>query len=225
MKKLLLAVLMLGLLAACRVPDPTPASIPAGQSRATPRAPGRPNTKRTTTPCPTCMPCPTCIPCPTLLPSPTPKPTSTIANRAQPVPFGEPFDLIKGGDKVFSLTVTQAYRGEDAWERIFEINQFNDPPLEGMEYVLLYVEVDYQEGPAGESLQLDEWDFRIFSQNHIFKPEAIVGPEPEFGVELFPPAKGGGWMTWAVFVEDENPLLVIGMESDGSGGFFFSATP
>lgn len=222
MKKLLLLALMLGLLAGCRIPDPTPTSIPAGQSETsltTPRAPGRPNTKRTATPYPTCTLCPTCPP------SPTPKPTSTTGNRAQPIPFGESFGLIKGGDKAFSLTLTQAYRGEDAWERIFEINQFNDPPLEGMEYLLLYVEIDYSRGPTGESLQLDEWDFRIFSQNHVRKAEAVVGPEPEFDVELFPPAKGGGWMTWAVFVGDEDPLLVIGMESDGSGGFFFSTTP
>jgi hypothetical protein len=123
------------------------------------------------------------------------------------------------------LTLKESYRGEEAWDRILEANQFNEPPPESMEYLLLYAHVDYLPGASDEALQLDQWDFRIVSLNQILKPPSVVEPEPMLDLEFFPGASGGGWMAWFVYEEDESPLLVVGMEYDGSGGIFFATTP
>jgi len=97
------------------------------------------------------------------------------------------------------LSLNESYRGEEAWSRILEANQFNDPPPEGMEYLLVYAHVDYLPGVSDEALLLDEWDFRIVSQNQILKPTSVVEPDPIFDLEFFPGASDGGWMALTVF--------------------------
>ncbi len=215
LKKLILLALTLGLLAGCEKNADRPASMTVTPS-ATMSVPvatrdlSRPNSKQ---PCPTCPP------------QPTATATPAIGGRYKPIPFGETFQLVADEAKVFTLTLTKALRGPEAWLRIRDTNQFNDPPPAGMEYLLVYAEVDYVRGPANQALQLDDWDFRLVAQNRIFKPVAVVVPEPAFELEFFPGASGGGWMVWTVPVEDNSPLLAYGLDYDGSGGTYFLAVP
>jgi hypothetical protein len=148
-----------------------------------------------------------------------------MGQRAEPIPFGTIFGPVVDREKVALIGLTEVYRGEEAWARILKANRFNDPPPEGMEYLLIYAEVNYLSGPANETLHLDQWDLRLVSQNQVIQPTAVVEPEPAFDLDFFPGASGGGWMAWTVFEDDERPLLVIGMEYDGSGGIYFAATP
>lgn len=164
-------------------------------------------------------------PCPTCPPLPTPTATPAIGGRYKPIAFGETFQLNKDEAKVFTLTLTESLRGEEAWQRILEANQFNDPPLDGTEYLLIFAQVDYLRGPSTQVLALDEWDFRLVTRNQVLKPVSVVVPEPAFEFEFFPEASGGGWMAWPVSVEDAAPLLAYGLDYDGSGGTFFAATP
>jgi hypothetical protein len=126
---------------------------------------------------------------------------------------------------VFVFTLTEAYRGEEAWQRIVAANQFNDPPPAGMEYLLLYAEVEYVEGPGDETLRLDAWAFRLVTDNQVLTPPAVVDPEPAFEFEFFPGGAAGGWMSWTVYEDDAAPLLGYGLEYDGSGGTYFVAGP
>ena len=163
-------------------------------------------------------------------PTRTPRPTATpeapeVGSRANPVPFSEPFGLVMGQTKQFTLSVTRAHRGDEAWSRILEANQFNDPPLEGMEYILLYVEVDYTEGPADEPLQLDTYDFDVVSKGQVIESVSVVEPDPEFSISFFPAAARGGWFAWPCFVDAPGPLLVIGMDLLGRRGFYFAPPP
>ena len=89
----------------------------------------------------------------------------------------------------------------------------------------MWLEVDYYEGPAGEALQLDWPDLDVVSKGQMIKYESVVNPDPKFDISFFPGAKGGGWLSWLVYQDDPAPLLAIGIEYDGSGGFFFSLTP
>lgn len=164
-------------------------------------------------------------PSPTPTPIPTSTPTPGPGDRRQPIPFGQPFQLQEEGGKTFSLAVRQAVRGEEAWQRLIEANQFNEPPLPGMEYLLLYVHVEYLSGPVHGTLGLDPWSFRLVSNNQVLEPPSLVEPQPAFEVEFFPGAAGGGWMAWAVYEGDPAPLLVYNLEYDGSGGHFFAAAP
>ena len=222
--KLLLLILTLSLLAGCEKRSDRPTTTPAlpiesSSIPAATRILKRPNIKGTL------PPCPTCAPCPTLPPEPTPTAPPSISSRSEPVPFGDTFGFLEKEDHVFLLTVVESYRGEEAWARLLEANRFNEPPAEGMEYLLLYAHVDYLPGVSDQTLRLDQWDLRIVSQNQVLKPPAIVEPDPAFDLEFFPGASGGGWMAWTVFVGDEVPLLVYGLDYDGTGGAYFAATP
>ena len=93
--------------------------------------------------------------------------------------------ILIAGLSLFYFTLTKSFTGDKAWNRIKEANMFNDPPPEGMEYLLLYAEVDYFEGPSDEALQLSQWDFRIVSDGQIIDPESIVEPDPAFDINFF----------------------------------------
>jgi hypothetical protein len=136
--------------------------------------------------------------------------------------LGQSFGLVKGETKKFKLSVTEAYRGEGAWARIKKANQFNDPPQEGMEYLLVRISVDYLEGPQDEALQMDGFDFRAVSKGQILDVPSVVKPKPEFDISYFPGASGGGWAAYEVFADDPDPTLVIGLDYRGTGGFYFA---
>jgi len=175
-------------------------------------------------PSPTMVPTATPPPPPTVTSLPTSTPTPGPGDRRQPIAFGQAWQLEEEG-KVFRLAAREAVRGEEAWQRLLEANRYNDPPQPGMEYLLLYVEVEYLSGPVHGTLRLDAWSFRLVSEEQVLKPPALVEPPPAFEIEFFPGAEGGGWMAWAMNEGDPAPLLAYGLEYDGSGGVFFAALP
>jgi hypothetical protein len=175
-----------------------------------------------TTPRPTHTPCP---PCPTCPPPAAPTATARPSNRAAPIAFDQPFEMTTEAGGTFVLAVTEAYRGQAAWERIVAANQFNEPPPEGMDYLLVYATVDYVSGPESEALVLDQWSWRVVTHNEIHRPPSVVEPAPAFDLAFFPGASGGGWMSWLVYEDDRAPLLVIGLAYDGSSGVYFATGP
>lgn len=214
-KKPILLALLLCFLAGCEKRADRPASMTGTSAAATAipsaaRDLGRPNSKQ---PCPTCPPLP------------TPTATPAIGDRSHPIPFGETFQLVAEEGPVFTLTLTESLRGEEAWQRVLDANQFNEPPREGVEYLLILAQVAYPRGLSGQMLPLDSWDFRIVTRNQVLEPPTIVAPEPAFKFRFFPGASGEGWMVWPVFAGDEAPLLVYGLKYDGSGGTYFVAAP
>lgn len=165
---------------------------------------------------------------PTLTPQPTrtAAPTATRAprpgDRAMPISFGSSAQVMKEDSKLLTLTLTEAYRGTAAWDRVVAANQYNDPPPAAMEYLVVYAQVEYLQGPGDQTLRLNEGDFRIVSKNQVLRPISAVEPEPAFDLAFFPGATGGGWMVWAVYEDDPAPLLAYGLAYDGSGGIYFS---
>jgi hypothetical protein len=141
------------------------------------------------------------------------------------VPPGQAFEVTLEEGKTFRLALTEIYRGQEAWDRILAANQFNDPPPAGQEYLLVHATVDYLAGPEAEALMLDQWDWRLVSRAQILRPPSVVKPEPAFDLAFFPGARGAGWMAWLVHEDEPDPLLVIGMEYDGSGGTYFALAP
>lgn len=154
-------------------------------------------------------------------------PTSTpgIGSRSLPALLGQAITVVGDKNKVYALAVTQVYRGEEAWTYIQAANSFNSPPPEGMEYILVWVEVIYMEGPADEPLNMDEYEVKAVSHNQFIKSVSVVEPEPEFDVSLFPGAHGGGWVALAIYKDDPDPLIVIGADYEGRGGSYFAIHP
>ena len=208
-KRWWILVVLVALLAGCvQTPLPSEDDGLPNRDRATARPEATPTPPATATP----------------LPLPSATPTAGPGDRRQPIPFGQWWQFEEEG-RVFRLAVQEAVRGEEAWQRLLEANRYNEPPQRGMEYLLLYIGVEYLSGPVHGTLRLDAWSFRLVSQNQVLQPPSLVEPQPAFELEFFPGAEGGGWMAWAMNEDDPAPLLVYGLEYDGSGGTFFAAVP
>jgi hypothetical protein len=96
----------------------------------------------------------------------------------------------------WQISVLEVYSGEPAWERIIEANQFNDPPEEGMVYILLKMRLRYvglDEAGVDVSLWNDIFTL-IDNENNRYEVPSVVEPEPELDGRLFPGGTLEGWM-------------------------------
>lgn len=185
------------------------------------------------TPYPTYTPLPTYTPYPTF--TPVPKPTNTPRPTATPVPdtgtstnpynLGETVNMIQGGKLEFDLTVEEVIRGDQAWAIIKRANQFNDPAPDGMEYVIVKVLAEYTGKDQG-TLALEKTDWKIVTNGRAidyFDLPSVCCLTNEFdNIKILAGGKAEGIMAWPVAIDDQNPMLVIGMDSDGDGGVFFA---
>ena len=94
-----------------------------------------------------------------------------------------------------------------------------------MSNCMLWIEVNYLEGPDDDPLELKWTNFDVVSNGQIIEYQSIIEPEPELDISYFPGASGGGWLGWPVFPDDPDPLLAIGMDYRGRGGFYFVTHP
>lgn len=179
-------------------------------------------------PQPTDIPMPTNSPIPTRRATSTPRPTQTPApeygTRENPHPYGITAYLTKGDELEFTLTITDVKRGDTAWGTIVSANQFNDKAPSEMEYILATVVVEYTGSDKGV-LEIELYDWAIITNGQVlnrFQVPSVCCLASEFDdVKLFAGGKAKGVMAWPVYLDDDNPRLVIGLDDDGTGGIFF----
>jgi hypothetical protein len=165
----------------------------------------------------------------TPLPIPTPKPTATSVpvivpgSRQKPHPLGFPVALTYNDSIDFKIHFSSVLRGDEAFQKILSFNSANDPPPDGMEYVLVTATVNYYGSDQG-ILELDKRDFRVVTNGQAFDSSDffVCCLVPEFELELFAGGVGLGLMAWPVYINDPNPMLVLGeLES----GIFLALSP
>ena len=152
---------------------------------------------------------------PTDKPEPTVEPTPTDEPTATPVPpqgmsRGNPFpiDTIVEAPN-WNVQVIEVVRGDEAWSQIQAANQFNDPPLEGMEYVLIKVKAVSTHSDS-ESHFISGSDFGITGDKLIYyRPTSVVAPEPELSAELFSGGETEGWIPFSIGEGEESLILVV----------------
>lgn len=207
-------------------PNPTHTPYPTYTPRPTYTMAPVPTNTATPVPTNTAEPAPTNTPRPETTPRPTripPAEMSELGKRSNPIPFGERVELVKDEEMVFEVAITDVLRGADAWEKITARNRNSDPPEEGMEYIMAFVEIDYLDGPADEPLELNRWRFDAVSNAQVLDQPPVAIPEPEFRVSFFPGASGEGWVVLSIFQDDSAPLLVFDVGYDSE--FYFSIAP
>ena len=144
---------------------------------------------------------PTAIP--TATPAPTPTPLPVGLSRAQPF---SPDETVSGGS--WEIQILESLRGEEAWQKIAATNQFNDPPPEGMEYLLINVHA-MNISSSDEAARISDADFDLTGEENILYNSAyIVEPEPELEAELFTGGETQGWISFLVS-EGEGDLILI----------------
>ena len=170
----------------------------------------------------------------TATPTPTPPATDTpeapeVGTRQNPHPVGQTAQLVLNNELVFDMTVTEVLRGQPAFQKIRAANQFNDPAPEGLEWTVSHVEVAYTGEDAGV-LEMNQFDFAVVTGGRVltyadttnFSPCCL---EPPLDFTLYQGGQADGWIALPVLVDDDNPVMAVGMGSGGEGGIFFSLTP
>lgn len=158
-------------------------------------------------------------------PTNTPTPEAPeVGTAGSPVPLGTA-QLVENADgQSISVTVSEVIRGDDALDRIMAANQFNDPPTEGFEYVLLHVDVSTPADNEG-AITLDHSSLQVVTNNRVIRWfDAGSGAcclVPEFDFQMLPGGTGDGWVALLVAVDDPAPMMLLG---DADRGVYFSLT-
>ena len=167
----------------------------------------------------------------------TPKPTNTP--RASPTleagTMAHPYKIQETANLTYTLfdnvsefgfMVVQVIRGKDANMAVKQANQFNDDPPQDMEFALLRVKVTLTSG----TLKMTDYDIQVASNGQLFDAATPLvcciddAGYPKFEANLISPnTSTEGWIVRPVFINDPNPLVVLGVKlsNDISNAVFF----
>ena len=186
-----------------------------------------------TLPCPTATPRPTPTPSPTATPRPTPTPTATPLpglSRSHPVPAGKASRVTSQSGynegKMFEISVHGIIRGQRAFQRLLDVNQYNDAPDAGHEWILFRVRVRYLPNQEGTADDFNEEIVVVSSGGSLYDEEGAVEPEPDLAdLVLWPGAEQYGWVAWQVATDDQSPLMLFGSRNYEGGQWFSLKAP
>jgi hypothetical protein len=139
-------------------------------------------------------------------------PTDLGTDAANPAPFGQTATA-----EDWQIIVTDVLWGEQAWEVVLDANQFNDPPPEGMMYVLVNVRVRYIGLADGEHNVSDSAFTLLTSTGEEMTSPSVVSPEPELFFDLYAGGEVTGWIVLQAPQEAKNLALYFNPAYDGSG--------
>ena len=173
------------------------------------------------------------LPCPTPTPRPTPTPTATPQpglSRSNPVPVGEVSRVTSQSyyneGKAFEISIREITKGQRAAQRLLDVNQFNDAPDAGHEWILVKVRVHYLPNQEGVADDFDEEIVVFSSDGALYDEESAVEPEPDLAdLALLPGATREGWLAWQVAIGDAHPLMLFGSRNYEGGRWFSLKTP
>lgn len=103
------------------------------------------------------------------------------------------------------VQVLETIRGREAWNRIYETNQFADPPPEGLEYIIvrMRIQADF------EGQEPRKFYPKITGDRRRDTPSAGVPPDPALETELAGGNSSEGWLNFLVGVDEDNLLLKL----------------
>lgn len=188
----------------------------SGCQSAEPALPTRPRT-----PVPSTTPRPTLTPTATLTPSPLPTlsvldlvPELLLLNTplasdalgrqpSAPFPFGTNAVLPN-----WNVQVLELQRGEAAWQMIRAADTTNEPPLPGMEYLMVkvYVECTYQDEAEHA---IDSSKFAVLGERLVPYPAAPVTLHEPLDTDLFAMWVSFGWLPFLISEGEGNLRLLV----------------
>jgi hypothetical protein len=134
----------------------------------------------------------------------TPEPSQAGAGRDNPIPVGS-----IGTTDDWEMQIIEAVRGDAAYSRLLEVNQFNEPAPEGFEYVLLNIRVKYL-GSDTEAQDMNEFWFRTTGDARVkHEIPSVVDPAPELDASLFTGGEATGWGTYLARQGETNLMAVF----------------
>ena len=134
-------------------------------------------------------------------------------------------DEYSNDDYSANIKILEVIRGDAAYKKLIETNEFNDPADEGYEYVLIKtaISVNSVENDGAFSLFDAERSFEAFSSNNEEMPlKSAVTPDPQLEGKVYAGGNAEGWLSCQVRKDDANPKLAYGLDYSGQGGIWFS---
>lgn len=117
----------------------------------------------------------------------------------------------------WELLIIDVIRGDEAWKMAQEANQFNDPPLDGFEYIAVKVHVRYI-GTEDRAASIDGTFFKSTgSAGILHDAPSVVDPLPQLDVSLYPGGEFEGWIVVQASIGETNMILVFEPLFDFSG--------
>lgn len=142
-------------------------------------------------------------------PESEPEPTDE-STRSNPVPMRESLITSEG----IEITVVNLIKGDQAWEILEEANIFNESPTDGMQYVIITVNVKNISSEE-EPFTVMDMDFELIgSSNKIFQgyDQSVVLPDEgnlsELWVELYHGGEETGSLHYYIPTDETNLVLV-----------------
>lgn len=151
-----------------------------------------------------------------------------IGTRSNPLPFGETItvkeniydDSYNAYESLLEITLLETIRGDAAWAIIEKENMYNEPAVEGFEYVLIKVKGFLKESTTDDdSLYFSNMNFNFVSnEGEVYEWASAVVPN-ELSKELYNGGSGEGFIAGQVKIEDD--FKVSYDSSEGSPVFFY----
>lgn len=151
-----------------------------------------------------------------------------IGTRSNPLPFGETItvkeniydDSYNAYESLLEITLLETIRGDAAWAIIEKENMYNEPAVEGFEYVLIKVKGFLKESKTDDdSLYFSNMSFNFVSnEGEVYEWVSAVVPN-ELSKELYNGGTGEGFIANQVKIGDD--FKVSYDSSEGSPVFFF----
>ncbi|MBL8056985.1 MAG: hypothetical protein JNK29_09825 [Anaerolineales bacterium] len=142
-------------------------------------------------------------------PTPADRPTEagpaiSGLSRSAPFPAGAPAEL-----PGWTVEVREVVRGEQAWRQLRQANQFNTPPAEGQEYLLVRLRVTATHGDSSPR-PVQAADFKVTGSagRRYFKASAVT-PEPALEADLQDGESAEGWSVYLVTPGETDLLLMV----------------
>lgn len=155
-------------------------------------------------------------------------PTSVSSgySRTNPAPVGTSQTISVenySDDYTATIKIVEVTTGDEAWNKIYEANKFNDRPADDKIYILAKIEAIVDKINNDKAVSFDDYDFKLFSaQNVEYSRTSIIEPEPVFSGQVFEGGTLTGYVAFLADKADTLPKIVYGMNYDGSGGIWFS---
>lgn len=150
------------------------------------------------------------------------QPTNLDLDRNNPAPRGE---LMITAD--WEISVREVIRGDEALQMVQEINQFNDPPAEGMEYIAVKVHARFID-LEDKTDEINRTYFKTTGDaNVVYDSPSLVAPEPALDATLFPGGEYEGWIVVQAANGETGVKLIFepGMDFSGQNKGFISLDP
>lgn len=107
----------------------------------------------------------------------------------------------------WKLTLSNLVRGADAAAQIAAVTDQNEPPADGIDYLLFQVNAT---NAGQERIWIDFDDFAVFGSSGIVRRSLeLMPPDPMLQAAVEPGQSTSGWVTGAIETDDASPVILF----------------